>query len=163
MRELTLRRIEAIRAVMLTGTIGGAADLLNVWAPGISRLVMHAEGSLGLRLFGRRAGLFVPSGEATSVFEQLRRVYRGIENPSETIAALRKGEGARLAFASAPSIALFIAARALQPIRARFPDLFIDLDILKIEETADYLLLEKGEFVIMSSPVQGAAASRRRW
>ena len=157
MRELTLRQIEVIRAVMLTGTIGGAADLLNVSAPGISRLIKHTEASLGLRLFERRAGLFVPSAEAAAVFEQLRRVYQGVENLNETVAALRKGGGARLAFASAPSIAQFIAARALQQIRTKFPDLFIDLNILKIEETTDYLLLEKGEFVIMSSPVQSAA------
>ena len=31
---LTLRQIEVIRAVMLTGTIAGAARLLNVAAPG---------------------------------------------------------------------------------------------------------------------------------
>jgi DNA-binding transcriptional LysR family regulator len=36
---MTLRQIEVIRAVMVTGTIGGAAKLLNVAAPGISRLV----------------------------------------------------------------------------------------------------------------------------
>ena len=34
---ITLRQIEVIRAVMVTGTIVGAARLLNVSAPGISR------------------------------------------------------------------------------------------------------------------------------
>jgi DNA-binding transcriptional LysR family regulator len=36
---LTLRQIEVIRAVMVAGTINGAAKLLNVSAPGISRLM----------------------------------------------------------------------------------------------------------------------------
>jgi len=40
----------------------------------------------------------------------------------------------------------------IRSIRQRFPDLNIDLNILKIEETLDYLLVERGEFVIMSSP-----------
>ncbi len=40
---MTLRQIEVIRAVMVTGTIGGAAKLLNVSAPGISRLVKYTE------------------------------------------------------------------------------------------------------------------------
>ena len=31
---LTLRQIEVIRAIMVTGTVGGAARLLNVSAPG---------------------------------------------------------------------------------------------------------------------------------
>ncbi|MDN3718930.1 LysR substrate-binding domain-containing protein [Roseibium salinum] len=60
----------------------------------------------------------------------------------------------RLAFASAPSVAQFIAARAIRTMRKRYPDLFIDLNILRIEETLDYLLLDRGEFVIMSSPAR---------
>jgi hypothetical protein len=40
---LTLRQIEVIRAVMVTGTIAGAARLPNVAAPGISRLMKHTE------------------------------------------------------------------------------------------------------------------------
>lgn len=153
---MTLRQVEVVRAVMMAGTISGAADLLGVSAPGVSRLVRHTEETLGLRLFERRAGRFVPSVEAGAIFDQLGQIHRDIENLGEVIAALHRGESASLAFASAPSIAQFIAARAVRGIRKRFPELFIDLNILKIEETVDYLLLERGEFVIMSSPVDSA-------
>ncbi|WP_136636858.1 LysR family transcriptional regulator [Pseudooceanicola onchidii] len=153
MREITLRQVEVIRAVMLRGTISGAAELLGVSAPGISRLVKHTEETLGVRLFERRAGLFVPSVEAGKVFDQIREVYKGVENLQSALDSLQKGEEVQLSFASAPSVAQFIAARALRSIRARYPDLYIDLNILKIEETADYLLLERGEFVIMSSAI----------
>ena len=154
MPEMTLRQIEVIRAVMLRGTISGAAEHLGVSAPGISRLIKHAEDTLRLRLFERRAGLFVPSVEAGPVFDQIREVYKGVENLQSALDALQKGDEVRLSFASAPSVAQFIAARAIRSIRKRYPDLFIDLNILKIEETLDYLLLERGEFVIMSSPAQ---------
>ena len=157
MADLTLRQIEVIRAVMMTGTISGAAEMLNVSAPGISRLVKHTEESLGIRLFERKAGIFIPSVEASAVFDQLREVYKGVANLQQAVDALQKGEDVQLAFASAPSIAQFVAARAMRRIRARYPDLFIDLNILKIEETVDYLMLERGEFVIMSSAVQNAA------
>lgn len=159
MKELTLRQIEVLRAVMMAGTIKGAAELLNVSSPGISRLLRHLEESLGLRLFERKAGLFVPAAEARAVFEMVQEVYRQVENLNASVASLNKGEDATLAFASAPSIAQFIAARAIRGIRQRFPDLFIDLDILKIEETLDYLLLEKGEFVLMSSFIDNPALS----
>lgn len=162
MPDLTLRQIEVIRAVMLTGTISGAADMLNVSSPGISRLVKHTEESLGIRLFERKAGLFVPSMEAGRVFDQIREVYKGVENLQQAVGALQQGDDVRLAFASAPSIAQFIAARALQRVRARYADLFIDLNILKIEETVDYLLLERGEFVIMSTPVQNSAVENEQ-
>ncbi|WP_425073550.1 LysR family transcriptional regulator [Sagittula sp. S175] len=162
MPEMTLRQIEVIRAVMLTGTINGAAQMLNVSAPGISRLVKHTEESLGIRLFERKAGLFVPSIEASKVFDQLREVYKGVANLQDAVGALQKGEDVRLAFASAPSVAQFIAARVMQRVRGRYADLFIDLNILKIEETLDYLLLERGEFVIMSSPIPNAAVENEK-
>ncbi|WP_417719116.1 LysR family transcriptional regulator [Salipiger sp.] len=154
MREITLRQIEVIRAVMLRGTISGAAEHLGVSAPGISRLIKHTEESLGMRLFERRAGLFVPAIEAGAVFDQVREVYKGVENLQNALESLHKGEDVRLAFASAPSVAQFIATRAIRTVRKRYPDLFIDLNILKIEETIDYVLLERGEFVIMSSAVR---------
>jgi DNA-binding transcriptional LysR family regulator len=153
MPDLTLRQIEVIRAVMMTGTINGAATMLNVSAPGISRLVKHTEESLGIRLFERKAGLFVPSIEASRVFDQVREVYKGVENLQQAVGALQKGEDVKLSFASAPSVAQFIAARVMRRVRQRYEDLFIDLNILKIEEVVDYLLLERGEFVIMSSAV----------
>ena len=56
MREMTLRQIEVIRAVMMAGTIQDAAKLLKVSAPDISRLVKYTESPLGLRLFERKSG-----------------------------------------------------------------------------------------------------------
>ncbi len=135
---------------MVTGTINGAAELLNVSAPGISRLVKHAEESLGVRLFERRAGLFVPAVEAVSVFEQIHTVYERMAALNYAVASLKRGRDIELAFASVPSIAQFAAVRAVRHVRKRFPELYIDLNVLKIEEAVDYLLLERGEFVAMS-------------
>ncbi|MFN4155625.1 MAG: LysR family transcriptional regulator [Paracoccaceae bacterium] len=157
MKELTLRQVEVVRAVMITGSIQGAANHLNVSAPGISRLIKHTEEGLGIRLFERRAGVFVPAAEARAIFEMIHQVHSQMENLNAAIGAMQKGEDFKLSFASAPSIAQFIAARAIRSIRGRFPDLMIDLNILKIEETADYLLLERGEVVIMSSRVETSA------
>jgi DNA-binding transcriptional LysR family regulator len=41
--------------------------------------------------------------------------------------------------------------RAIERLRKRFPELMLDIDILKIEETIDYLLLGRGEMVAISS------------
>ncbi len=41
--------------------------------------------------------------------------------------------------------------RAVEGVRKRFPNLLIDMDVLKFEEALDYILLGKGEAVAMSS------------
>lgn len=150
MSELTLRQIEIVRAVMVTGTIQGAADFLNVSSPGVSRLLKHTEESLGVRLFERKAGLFVPAAEAAAVFEQLHQIHEKMAGLAFALDRLKRGTEAELAFAAMPSIAQFIAPRAVMQVRRRYPELYIDLDVLKIEETVDYLLLERGEFVAAS-------------
>lgn len=71
----TLRQIEVIRAIMVTGTVGGAARLLNVSSPGISRVMKHAEPTLGMKLFSRRHGRYAPSPEARDIFAQVNAVY----------------------------------------------------------------------------------------
>jgi DNA-binding transcriptional LysR family regulator len=147
---LTLRQIEAIRAIMVTGTVGGAARLLNVSSPGISRVMKHAESALGMRLFSRRNGRYVPAPEAKDIFSQINGVYDKVEDLQFVIGRLKRGGDTVFRVGSVPSLSNMMAPRAIASLRRRFPDLVIDIDVLKIEEAIDYLLLGKGEAVAMS-------------
>lgn len=60
---LTLRQIEVIRAIMITGTISDAPKVLNVSAPGISRLMKPTGRTLRLRIFELRHGSDAPTPE----------------------------------------------------------------------------------------------------
>jgi DNA-binding transcriptional LysR family regulator len=148
---LTLRQIEIIRAIMVTGSIAGAARLLNVAAPGISRLMKYSEDSLGVRLFDRRAGRYVPTPQARHIFDLLDTVHRKIGDLQSAVDGLARGERQELCIASVPSIANVMVPRAIAALRLRYPDLALDVNILKIEEAIDYLLLGRGELIAISS------------
>jgi DNA-binding transcriptional LysR family regulator len=154
---LTLRQIEVIRAVMLTGTIAGAGRLLNVAAPGLSRLMKHTEDSLGAKLFSRRGGRFVPAPEARSIFAQINELHRNLDNLQFAIGALERGEGAEFKFGATPSIAQAMAPLAVADLRRRYPDLLIDFDILKLEDAIDFLLLGRGEVAAVSARLEHPA------
>lgn len=147
---LTLRQIEVIRAVMVAGTVNGAAELLNVSAPGISRVMKHAENQLGIRLFSRRHGRFIPTREAQSVFGQVDAVFQKVEDLQYAIDLLKKGVSTVFSFGSVPSISQYILPRVVRRLRGKFPDLKMEINVLKIEEAINYLLLKKGEVVAMS-------------
>jgi DNA-binding transcriptional LysR family regulator len=147
---MTLRQVEVIRAVMVTGTIGGAAKLLNVSAPGISRLVKYTEKSLGIRFFQRQNGRYFPTPEAHSIFEQINGVYKKVDDLTEIISKIGRGALSELRIGSVPSISQIMVPRAIERVRRRYPDLGIDINILKIEEAIDYLMLGKGDCVAMS-------------
>lgn len=147
---LTLRQIEVVRAIMVTGTVGGAARLLGVSSPGISRVMKHTESLLGLKLFTRRHGRYMPTPEANDIFSQINRVYDNVEDLHYVIRRLKRGADSELRVGSVPSISNVMVPRAIASVRTKFPNLVIDIDVLKIEEAVDYLLLGKGEAVAMS-------------
>jgi DNA-binding transcriptional LysR family regulator len=147
---LTLRQIEIVRAIMVSGSIAGAARLLNVSQPGISRAMKHLESSLGIRLFVRKAGRYMPSDEATAVFEQINEVHRKIDDLHFTITRLERGQSVELSLGSVPSIANVMVPRAVVAMRERYADLKLNIEIVKIEEAVDYLMLGRGEMAFMS-------------
>jgi DNA-binding transcriptional LysR family regulator len=154
---LTLRQIEVLRAVMVTGSITGAAKLLRVSAPGISRLMKYTERSLGLRIFDRRQGRYVPSPYAKDVFEQVNTIYSRVDDLKAMLDRMKSGKGFELRIGSVPSIANVMVPRAVQLTRQRYPDIRADLNILKIEEAIDYIMLNKGELVAMSYALEHPA------
>lgn len=147
---LTLRQIEVIRAVMIAGTIAGAARLMNVAQPGVSRTMKHIESALGIKLFVKKAGRYVPTDEARDIFAQLQEVHRKVDDLQSSIGQLERGRGVELALGSVPSIANAMMPQAIAGLMRRYPDIRINFDILRIEEAIDYLLLGKGELVAMS-------------
>jgi DNA-binding transcriptional LysR family regulator len=147
---MTLRQIEVVRAVMVTGTIGGAAKFLNVSAPGISRLVKYTEKSLGVRFFQRQNGRYFPTPEAQNIFEQINGVYKKVDDLTEIISKIGHGALSELRVGSVPSISQVMVPRAIERVRRRYPELRMDINVLKIEEAIDYLLLGRGECVAMS-------------
>ena len=61
---LGFRHIEAVRAVLLTGSVTAAAEHLHVTQPAVSNTLRDAETRLGFRLFERRAGCLLPNAAA---------------------------------------------------------------------------------------------------
>ena len=147
---LTLRQIEVLRAVMVAGSIAGAARILNVAQPGISRTMKHLEASLGIKLFTRSGGRYVPTPESQQVFLQLQEVHKKLVHLQLSIGQLERGHDVEISLASVPSIANVMVPLAAAGLKARYPDIRMNIEILKIEEAIDFLLLGKGQFVCMS-------------
>ena len=114
---LTLRQIEVLRAVMVSGTLAGAAKLLNVSAPGLSRLVKYTEQSLGFLLFDRRQGRLIPTKMSQAVFEQINGVFGKVEDLRYVIQNLETGASQELKIASVPSISMSMVPRAVERLR----------------------------------------------
>ena len=118
---MTLRQIEVIRAVMISGTITGAAKLLNVSAPGISRLVKYTERSLGVRFFSGRTAATFPTQDAELIFEQINAIYAKVDDLAEIIGKIGRGQLSELRIGSVPSIAQVMVPRAVEKSASAIP------------------------------------------
>ncbi len=147
---LTLRQIEVIRAITVAGTVKGAAELLGVSAPGISRVMKHTESQLGIRLFSRTHGRYAPTEEAHDIFAQVSGVFQSVENLQYSIEQLKAGASRSVGLAAVPSVAHHVFPSAISRLRKNFPALRMTLNTIKIEEAIDYLLLRKGEVAALS-------------
>jgi DNA-binding transcriptional LysR family regulator len=124
---LTLRHIEVIRAVLKEGSVTGAARLLLVSQPALSRTLKNAESRMGVLMFERRAGRMWPTPEALSLQRDIERVYREVESVERTSGDLRNLRSGRLEIACNPSVASTLVAIALGELSTSSPDVRVSI------------------------------------
>lgn len=101
---LNVRQIEAFKAVIETGTVSRAAARLCVSQPAISKLIQHLEQDTGLELFERSPGRIRPTGDALLLFEEISRLYRGLERLETAAFDIRNSNGTMLTIGVMPAL-----------------------------------------------------------
>jgi len=150
---LSFRQIEVFRAVMIAKTVSGAARLLNVSQPGLSRMLKYTDDKLGFELFDRTSGRLVPTKEAIELFRDVELIYKRIEGLEFKIKKLEKGEDVVFKIGSSPSLGRYVIPNVLGKLNDKFSNLIIQYDILSVQQMPDYLIQEKGEYVVGVFPI----------
>lgn len=143
--QINLRQIEVFRAIMLTGSISGAAKLLNVSQPAISRLIAYTESRVGLMLFERIKGRLYPTPEARRLFIEVDAVYQGVQRVNEVASDLVEKRSGTLRLAVSPSLGQTLIPMAVAKFRERFPDVKVHLQTLVSPHLAQALLTQQAE------------------
>lgn len=115
------RLLEVFRAVMKTGQVTRAAELLHTSQPTVSRDLARLEQVLGLSLFRREQGRLHPTDEALSLHEEVERSYVGLQRIEALAQRLRQGEAQPLRLASPPAYAQGVLPGALARWRRSHP------------------------------------------
>lgn len=148
-----LRQMEVFRAVMLTGSMNGAAKLLFVSQPAVSRLIAHTEQSLGLQLFDRDKGKLTPTQEAHRLFEEVGPLFEEalrIDEFARDLAA--RPEGA-LTLCSSPSLALNFLPPVVAGYLERYPNVRVKYHTTLLADMAHELLGRKAELAVSVLPI----------
>ncbi|EKF41468.1 transcriptional regulator, LysR family protein [Nitratireductor indicus C115] len=136
---LNLLHYAAFRAVILTGTVSGAAELLGRSQPAVSRLLDKLEYELGVSLFDRRRGQVTPTPAANLLLDEIERAYLSLESLSNFASRLASWEGGEISIAVMPALGISYVPQLLAEFRKDWPKTKVTLNVrmsMKIEEWA---------------------------
>ena len=152
--SLNLRQIEVFRAVMITGSISGASQLLFVSQPAVSRLLSHTESRVGFALFERIKGRLYATPEAKKLFHEVEQVYAGVQRVNELARELGEHREGILNVVSSPSVGQMVIPQAMAAFRQTHPQVKLGFQYLGFAPLVERLLNRQADLGVTILPVE---------
>lgn len=151
---MRLRHIELFQAILQTGSLTAAAELLHISQPAASKILKHAEQQLGFALFDRVRGKLQPTAEARVLQQQTERLAIDLQNLRRLADSLGRGEECALRLICTPALAQALLPQALRVWRERFPRTVCQLATQHTAEIVEALLLREADIGLTSQAVE---------
>ena len=148
--NLSLRGLEAFHSVVETGSATGAAKLMGISQPAISRLLKQLEEDLGVMLFTRKRGRLTPTQEAERLREDVASTLAAVDRIRLGSNQNHRLEGTPLRLAVTPMMYQYVLLPILPKLLASEPELVFTLEIGNSDAVSDWLLREQVEIGMAS-------------
>jgi DNA-binding transcriptional LysR family regulator len=149
---MRLRHIEIFNAIMITGSVSGAAELINVSQPAASRLLAHAELSLGFALFQRVKGRLIPTAEALALYPRVEHLFANLTDVQRLATNLRAGKSeAVITVLSILTFSHEILPRALLAFQTKHPKVKVSFKALHSPDIVNALALQEADIGFLFS------------
>ena len=146
---MKLKHLEVFHAVMLTGTLSGAARLLHVTQPAATQTLQLAELQLGYPLFSRQKNRLVPTAEALALYPEVQKLIGQLDAVRRLAQAQKGGTTAPLRVLVVPSLAIVQLPLALRLFKQRHPTAALSIRTLHSSEIAQSLALQEADLGIV--------------
>lgn len=150
--RIQLRHLEVFHAVMMSGSVTGAAALLHVTQPAVSATIKHFEQRLGFTLFQRQGGRLVPTPEARALLPEVQDIFgrvAGLERFSQDLA---EGVQGSLSIAASSPIANAWLAQAVAEFIKTRPKVRVSLQSMDSNLIMERLVNEQIDLGVAFSP-----------
>jgi DNA-binding transcriptional LysR family regulator len=145
---MRLRHIEVFHAIMQVGTISGAAQVLHISQPAVTKVLQHCELQLGMPLFERVRGKLYPKPEAHRLFAETEKLHRDLQGIRRLAASLKGRAVETIRLVSTPTIAISVLPQAMSEWRKDFPDTRCDLATHHTSEIVNTLRLGEADLAL---------------
>ncbi|NGZ87069.1 LysR family transcriptional regulator [Duganella aceris] len=142
---MRLRHIEVFHAIMQVGTISGAAQVLHISQPAVTKVLQHCELQLGMPLFERVRGKLYPKPEAHRLFAETEKLNRDLQGIRRLAASLKHSTVETIRLVSTPTIAVSVLPQAMSAWRRSFADTRCELATHHTSEIVNTLRLGEAD------------------
>src|SRR5262249_51601407 len=124
---MTLDQLRTFRAVATARSFRGAAEVLHITEPAVSKQIQALEAELNERLFERgRSAQLTSAGAA--LLKHAEHLSRILTVAKEEIADLRELRAGHLSIGAAHSVATSVLPGLIEAYRARYPEVKLSLN-----------------------------------
>ncbi len=160
--SLTLRQIDAFRAVMVAGTLTEAANQLGISQPAISRLIADMEADIGYQLFERVGRRISPTAEAEILIDEVKRALIGMVQIREAALEIGRFRYSRLRLLTIPGIPSSLVTRLVSDFSRQYPDAFVSIEVKQPELVVECLTTHQCDIALVSGlPESGGCLSQK--
>lgn len=145
---MRLRHIEVFHAIMQVGTISGAAQVLHISQPAVTKVLQHAELQLGMPLFERVRGKLYPKPEAHRLFAETEKLNRDLQGIRRLAASLKSRAVETVRLVSTPTVAVSVLPAAMTLWRRDFPEARCELGTHHTSEIVNALRLGEADMAL---------------
>ncbi len=134
---MKIREMEILHAILRTGSVTGAARVLNISQPSVTKILRHCEDRVKFRFFDRVKGRLVPTNEALILYPKLQRLFDEMQSITQTADDLLHSRTGRLSIATIPTLGEVAIPRAIATFKASKPDVKFELQIRPRRQIVD--------------------------
>lgn len=145
---MRLRHIEVFHAIMQVGTISGAAQVLHISQPAVTKVLQHAELQLGMPLFERVRGKLYPKPEAHRLFAETEKLNRDLQGIRRLAASLKGRALETVRLVSTPTLAIGVLPEAMTLWRRDFAETRCELATHHTSEIVNALRLGEADLAL---------------
>ncbi len=145
---MRLRHIEVFHAVMQAGSVSGAAQLLHISQPAVTKALQAAEAQLGVTLFERAPGRVTPTPEAQRLFVEVDRLHADLGAIRRLAAGLKQGAAQAVRLAATPALGVTVVPAAMTRWAAALPEGRCALSTQHTREIVSALLLGEADLAL---------------
>jgi len=150
---MNLRHMEIFHAIMRTGSVTGAARVLNVSQPAVSAALKHCESQLKMKLFTRVSGRLQPTAEALAIFPEVAAIFGRVGAINLLTQDLVGGRLGTLSIAASFPIANGFLAKAVATFLADRPKVRVALQSVTSPQVLERVVHREVELGIAYEPV----------